>query len=213
MNILQQLEQARADLAALEGDTAKLEANLRAQEAALDTARREARTGSGSFEAVVTAQSRQEAARGIIGQHLQDVANAHALVTELEAAVNVLTSLEEGQEARRIMRETAEAHSERAAQAEQALGAALEELRQLEQAHERARARLGAVLRKTVKAAHGVDPYADPGRMTHTPDAARVTGRTFLGEIDPDLSEAEALNPSGFGLRRFPLLAKARGDA
>lgn len=215
MNLLQQLEQGRADLAALEADTATLEQNVRKQESDLNAIRRAARSGAAAFEAVVEQQGRQEAARGMLAQHLQDLADALALVDELEAAVSAAGLLEEGREARRIMRETEEAHAQQAAQAEAALSAALEDLRALEAQHSQARNRLSTALRRTVRAAHGVDVYGSGDRLTFRPSQERETGIAFLREIDPELNEAAVLGlSSGSGLTYagLPLLARARGD-
>lgn len=213
MNTLQQLQQARADLAALEADTGTLQGAASAQEATLTATRREARAGTAPFEAVVTAQTRHEAARGLLAQHLQDVADAQALVTELEAACTAADLLEEGRAAHRDMRELAQAHAKRAAQAEATLTAALEELGTLSQQHSRARTRLAAALRATVKAAQGSDPYGQGDRLSAPTD--RDAGRAFLGEIDPALTEPTVLAPWGGELavpeHRFPLLSRARG--
>lgn len=214
MSIAAQLDTARADLTALEGDTATLEQNVKKQEADLDAARRAARSGAGTFEAVVKQQGRDEAARGMLAQHLQDVADAFALVSELEAAVSAAGLIEEGREAGRIMRETEQAHTERAAQAEAALAAALEDLRALEDRHSQARHRLSIALRRTVSTGHGQDAYAAGHRLTHQPSPERETGRAFLREIDPELSEAAVLGFTGgpgVSENRFPLLSKARG--
>lgn len=211
MTISDQLAQARADLATLEADTPKLQAAQDAQATVLDTARREARAGTATLAAVVRAQGQHEAACGLLAQHRQDVADAAAQVGELERADRAAHLLSEGREAYRVMQEAAQAHATRAAQAEEAVRLALDELARLSAQHVQARARLGAALRAQVATAQGGDPYRYPDRLSAMTD--REAGRAYLGEIDPTLTEPAVLAPWGGELsvpeQRHPHLARA----
>lgn len=215
MNIFDQLHQARADLATLEGDTSRLEAAVTEHESTLDAARRAARAGGATLEAVAEHQGRTEAARGLLAQHLHDVADARRLVTELSRATDAAGRVEEGREAHRLMIEARQAHTERAAQVEEVLRDALAELATLSQQHAQARARLGSALRAEVQAEQGGDPYRRGERLDATTD--RSTGRAFLAEISPQLTEHDVLAPWGSELSthegRFPLLSQVKSRA
>lgn len=215
MNVFEQLEQARASLTALEADTPRLENIVAEQEKALEAGRRAARAGRATLADVTGQQSQAEAARGLLAQHLEDVADARRLVTELSRATDAAGRVEEGREAHRLMIEARQAHTERAAQVEEVLRDALAELATLSQQHAQARARLGSALRAEVQAEQGGDPYRRGERLDATTD--RSTGRAFLAEISPQLTEHDVLAPWGSELSthegRFPLLSQVKRRA
>ncbi|WP_161881165.1 hypothetical protein [Deinococcus alpinitundrae] len=193
MTIPEQLERALADLAALESDNATLEANAAAQDSALIATRRESRSGTATFEAVVKAQTRTQAARGLLDQHRQDVADARALLEELEAAALSLDLLAEGRAAFQMMREVKEAHNVIAVQTDAAVRRGVRELAALEDSYAQAHSRLRAALILNVESLHGVNPYIST-RLTYVPSPERLSGQAFLREIDPELSEPSALS-------------------
>lgn len=212
MNLPQQLAQARVDLIDLEADTRKLEEALKRQEAELEATRRAARSGVATFEAVVKAQGGQDAARGLLAQHLQDVADTHTLVSELEAAVKASSTLERGREAREVMLTAETAFLTLAQRTEAQLNAALVELNALVNQHAAGRNSLRAALLQAVKTAH---PHSDVYRAYTTPrpyirTVEHLTGLTWLSEIEKGMTDDFAVTPSELSLGAFPLLSQVR---
>lgn len=152
MNVAQQLAQARADFTALDSYTGKLEKNLAEQNAELERLRREARSGAAKFDDVVKQQTRREAAQGMLRQHLDDLAQAQALVDELEAAQGEASNLSAAQSAFARLRELEAQHAALSAQVESYLSEHLSKLEALEAEHGTAQAELArAVLTFTGK--------------------------------------------------------------
>lgn len=191
--IPEHLEQARADLVALEAHTATLETNVSSEAGRLSEARRLARDGGATFEDVVSAQARHEAARGMLEQHTHDVSIAREHVRALEAAQDAAINLAEGREARAAMREAEAQFLALAERVESETRAALVELERLSDEHMHAAARLqGAVLRA--------------GKTTQSePADAR---RAFLAQVDPDLPGHFINGRHDLGLAQFPGLQK-----
>lgn len=215
MSVREQLEAARADLADLESDTVTLEANVAQQQAELERLRREARAGRAGFGQVVEQQTRADAARGMLQQHLEDLAQQHSLVTELEGALSAEDDLAVGKTAREVMRDAEARFAALAQETEAHVNAALAELAQLKHAHTRARARLQGALQRTVKREHAT---ADFGKLygaerPHTPTAAHRTGLAFLSEIEAGLTD-EVMSPfaPSLSVRKYPHLDALTGS-
>lgn len=168
-----QLQEARADLAALEAHTGKLEGNLNAQTTELDRLRRAARAGQAEFEAVVEQQARVTAARGLLDMHLQDVASTAALVDELQAAQTLADLIDDGRTAQAEAVQAAQEHAQLAAELEGLVTDGLTRLQALQGAY---------------SAAHG---RAWSAAQRHT---ARV-----LGLRESDVSQALTRPENGMG--------------
>lgn len=150
MTVAEKLKTARADLAALERHTAKLEGNVSAQTAELDRIRREARSGSAEFESVVEQQNRVTAAEGLLSMHLQDVANTAALVDELQAAQSAEDLIDEGRSAQAEAVRLGDEYAQKAQDTEALIQTALTDLQALQRAYSAALARsLSAATRYT----------------------------------------------------------------
>ncbi|WP_216319753.1 hypothetical protein [Deinococcus aestuarii] len=147
MTLAEQLAQARIDAASLDGDTGKLEANLAQQTAELERLRREARAERATFADVVKQQTRWDAARGMLEQHLQDVANARALVEELEAAHRHADTVALARGARAEVARLEAEHSALADEVERYLADVLPRLEGLTGEHAAAQRRLALALR------------------------------------------------------------------
>lgn len=214
MTVAEKLKTARADLAALERHTAKLEGNVSAQTAELDRIRREARSGSADFEAVVDQQARVTAAEGLLSMHLQDVANTAALIDELQAALTLEDLIDEGKRARAEAAQVAQDHAQLAAELEAQIGAGLERLNALQRAYSSAQARTWAAGQEHTARALGMTA-GDVSQVVTRPDrgltgeAGRVQQQRVTTSLE-DFAAQIGSNPRtlrAVALRSLPTLA------
>lgn len=182
MTLAKKYGAARAEVRELEDAASRLETNAAGQRAELELLRRQARAGTVEFSEVVTQQARADAAAGMYTQHLQDLADARAVLDELTAAMTAAELVSEGRAALERMRATEGLFTARAAAVETQLRADLADLQKLRREHEAARRDLRAAVGQAVRAAH---PEADTARLygqgrPYKPTPAHESAAAFL---------------------------------
>lgn len=178
-----QLDQARATLADLEADLPTLESGLESQNAELERVRREARAGRVDFEAVVTQQTRRDAAHGILQQHLAELASTRALIEELERAEWAAGA---GQRVRDLwgnLDTTRQDYHALTAKVEKQISEGVKRLLELNQTHRAAQMELTNVFRQVVQDTTGLTSAQVGAEL-------RNTGRPVEGEASGMVSSA-----------------------